>query len=313
MREARREHLRMVKKLLPRLLVAAVVVVALGVGALVRRPGTSTGIVVGALWASTGWAFAMLVQQVAGTGPKLMGDAAEDWTAKELRALDRQGWRTVHRFLLMGEDVDHVTVGAAGVFAIETKWSARRWTNRHYAVEGAARQARRNARGVGLRLFGGRHDNQVRPVVVVWGEADTLAPVAGVPVLHGSQLVGWLRSQSAQPNLDVDGIARELERHHAVRRAHDQRVDPTPRYEEVGLTGLALDMTSALGAALATMLVSAYALVVFGLAGLVAPATAFTAGLVLRRRSRRVLGTAIAAAGGGITVVCGILLLATSS
>ena len=309
MREARREHLRLVKKLLPWLASVVVVVLALGVGALVWRPGTSTGFVVGVLWASTGWAVTMLIQQLAGTGPKIMGDTAELWTSEELRVLDRQGWRTVDRFLLRGEDVDHVTVGPAGVFAIETKWSARRWTNRHYMLAAAARQARRNARGVGLRVFGGQHNNRVRPIVVVWGEADSLVPVDGVPVLHGSQLVGWLRSQPPQAGVDAVAIAGDLERHQTVRRAHEQLTDAPSRYEEVGVTGLVLDMTSALGAGLGTMLAAGYALVVFDRVGLAVPLVSFIAGLILRHRGRREVGSAMAVAGGGIAAICVLLVL----
>jgi hypothetical protein len=75
---------------------------------LVRVLGVLLAAVPGALWAWT--------VQVTGTGPVMISDQAEQWTAAELRKLRRHGWRVVNHFLLRNDDIDHVLTGPGGAY-----------------------------------------------------------------------------------------------------------------------------------------------------------------------------------------------------
>lgn len=103
---------------------------------------------------SVGSALWFLTVQATGTAPTMAGDAAEQWTAQELRRLRRQGWMLVHRLVLREhEDIDHVLIGPGGCYAIETKWTATAWQLNppEDRVSQAATQASRNAKR--LRLW----------------------------------------------------------------------------------------------------------------------------------------------------------------
>lgn len=285
--EARRAHLRVLKKLRSPLLIATPIIVLVGVAALVFRDGAVVGALVGATWASYVWGVATVVQRLAGSGPRLMGPIAEGWTADELRALHRAGWIVHNSVLLEGEDVDHVALGPAGVFAIETKWSASKWATGHFSLSSAARQARRNAAAVGRRVLGGQHGGQVRPVLVVWGERDpALTAVEDVPVVHGLELGPWLLAQTPDSTLQIAAAADRLDRYTKMRTEHEAQRQKLTRYEAVGVLGLIGDLTQAAAAALATLLVGAFAVVFAGLVGLAAPLPLGVAGIAARRVQR---------------------------
>jgi hypothetical protein len=282
--EARRAHLRILRKLRTPLLVATPIVVLVGVGALVLQGGEVVAFLVGVTWASYLWLVALVVQRLAGSGPRLMGPVAEGWTADELRALEHSGWTVMSSILLEGEDVDHVVLGRAGAFAIETKWSSSRWTHRHLALGAAARQARRNAAAVGRRMIGGQHRDQVRPVIAVWGEhEDELTAVDGVPVVHGLDLAEWLAAQAAAPEADIAIWIDRLAEYARKRTDHEARQQQVTRYEQVGILGLVGDVSQAAAAALATVLAGAYIVVFIGVVGLGAPLPLAVAGFALRR------------------------------
>ena len=71
------------------------------------------------------------------------------------RAPSLEGWRSFDTIDLGGRDVDHMLIGPGGVYAIETKWSATRWSLTGLAgnqVERQAHRARKGARDIRLRL-----------------------------------------------------------------------------------------------------------------------------------------------------------------
>lgn len=106
------------------LMVGATAIVAVIVhGALLR------GIVIGFGLTASIAALAHFVVLASGAGPLIMGELAEQWTARELRRLPGGGWKVVNHFGLARGDIDHVVVGSPGVFVIETKWSALSWTD----------------------------------------------------------------------------------------------------------------------------------------------------------------------------------------
>lgn len=289
------------------LAIATPIVVLPGVLALVFRDGEVIGFLVGATFASYVWFVALAVQRLAGTGARLMGPIAEGWTVEELRSVERDGWVIRNSVLLQGEDVDHVVMGPTGVFAVETKWSSYRWTSRHFSLQSAAEQARRNATAIGRRLIGGQHRGAVRPVLAVWGEHDAeLTSVDAVPVVHGLELAGWLRAQTSDNALEIAAAADRLDTYITRRVAHEAASQRLTRYEEVGVLGLVSDFTFTAAACLATVLVGAYAVVFLGAPGLASPLP--IAGLAYLARRRK----PFRAAGNGVIAGC-VFLAALSA
>lgn len=176
--------------------------------------------------------------QVTGTGPVMMGDHAEQWSAQEMRKLRRHGWRLVNHFALGRDDIDHVLLGPGGIWVVETKWSSS-WNNRyaHKRVRDAADQAILNARRVGLWGPIRKRNVQVRPIVVLWGggwstvrAANALAGQVDVPVVPGRSLTSWLASTPSGVLTagGVDDVWGVLDNQTRGRDAFDQETEPMP-------------------------------------------------------------------------------------
>lgn len=174
---------------------AALAMTAPIVAAALLVPGTfARGFLLGAGLASAAGALACWTLQVTGTAPAMMGDLAEQWTASELRALRRDGWRAVNHVRLRIRDIDHVLVGPAGCYSLETKWSSQPWQldPPEPRVRQAAQQAHDNARDLRLWAdFKAAGVIDVHPVVMLWGAGIAAAGgtdqvlVDGVPVVRG--------------------------------------------------------------------------------------------------------------------------------
>lgn len=54
------------------------------------------------------------------------GAFGEEETAKQLRALERDGWVVLHDLANGTTNFDHVVLGPAGVFCLNSKWSSYR-------------------------------------------------------------------------------------------------------------------------------------------------------------------------------------------
>lgn len=213
------------------------------------------GLFLGGVCASTLSAFAMLVIQATGTTSRSMGATAEQWTASELRVLRKHGWKVVNHLALHLWDIDHVAVGRGGVFAVESKWSARGWSldrsDQH--LRRALDQVKGNARN--LRLW---HDfksegvTEVQPVLFLWGGASTTKPpepvsIDGVLVVYGLKAARRWREtllSKADAGLDAGVINRlwdALNRRVVVR---DEREladhPPLPSLQRLYWTGLGL-------------------------------------------------------------------------
>jgi len=147
------------------------------------------------------------------------GAQGEEWTAKELRPLARQGWTVMHdiqdnRGSGKG-NFDHVLVGPAGVFLLDSKaWPG--ITNiekglptlrRHEdpdlpanVYESLPRRLKAGAASVSRALKDEtKISSWVRPVVVIWGgfPAGTVEDDCGVTFVRGDLICAWL---SAQPS-----------------------------------------------------------------------------------------------------------------
>jgi hypothetical protein len=129
----------------------------------------------GALTVGFVWMCWALIVSSDGQEGFLRGARAEVDTSNALRRLRRHGWSVIDDVEFDGFNVDHVLVGPAGVFAIETKWTTRSWTVRDGALDAGpesrpAQQAQRY--GTKVRTLLKHHagiELDVRPVVVAWG------------------------------------------------------------------------------------------------------------------------------------------------
>jgi len=156
-----------------------------------------------------------------------LGERGERVVGEALEELENEGYRAVHSIFLEGCDIDHVLVGPAGVFLIETKYrngnglitfrngqgifvgNKRRWN-------GAIQQAKRGASKVSDIIRGkcGLAEG-VWPVVVIvgnWRIADEWA-FTDARVFTPESLRDYvLQQQPILKRIEIDLIASYLER-----------------------------------------------------------------------------------------------------
>lgn len=134
-------------------------------------PG-ARGFLAGVFLTSIGGFAAHWVSIASGSSTASMGQAAEEWTATELRRLRRVGWKTVNHLKFRQWDIDHIAVGPDGVIVIETKWRADELDLEDLDdfLEKAADRLLRNERDVAGHLgWGAKEDARITSVLVVWG------------------------------------------------------------------------------------------------------------------------------------------------
>jgi len=261
--KARRRQRRFLRENWVRLsAVCAVMLAAAGSAASVMPTSFTRGLLLGVGVTSTAAFVVVFAMQSTGTSSTMMGAQAEQWTASELRPLQRQGWRVVHHVSLRAWDIDHVLVGPGGAFAVETKWSSIEWTIEPGDpwVAQAVRQVASNARDLRLwsplRKAGTR---EVQPVLILWGaglrSADAPAvPVVidGVVVVPGPAVAVW-RSDLSDGILtaeQVDACWRVLDAQVRVRDQREGASEPTPLSAEQMLTRTAGTAMAALAGVL---------------------------------------------------------------
>ena len=143
-----------------------------------------------------------------------VGAWGEERTAKALAPLLKAGWVVLHDLNRFKSNLDHVIVGPAGVFVLDTKnlhgsvtvdgdtLSLTRpgETRVAYANDNLARSARRQGWDLN-RLLKQRCNLSpwVSAVVVVWAEFPQRAVAANkMSYVHGDHLVDWLSHQPAR-------------------------------------------------------------------------------------------------------------------
>ena len=144
-----------------------------------------------------------------------IGARGEERVAAALGALP-EGWHVFHDFPSGTRMADHVVVGPAGIFAIETKnWRGRvEISGGTVSVDGEVpsrnplHQARTEAVAVGKAFGDSGWNGQVRAVLCFAGNPFTggEANVAGVDIVNIADLAGWM---AALPHvLDGTGVDR---------------------------------------------------------------------------------------------------------
>lgn len=169
----------------------------------------------GAYAASAVWFSVLTLWQLSGVGHLQLGDLGERWTAQELHALERDGWRPIHHIVFRHWDVDHVAVGPGGVVVIETKGGRTEWSDARYQarLQAAAGQARRNADDTRRALRHIIKDAPVHSAVALWPSRNVVGirTLDGTTLLPGRRLAEWVRELPAG-SLDPDTIDTAWER-----------------------------------------------------------------------------------------------------
>ena len=153
-----------------------------------------------------------------GDGRYRAGVVGEEATASALEPLERRGFTVLHDLGVPGrrENIDHLVIGRAGVFVVETKkWAGEvtiGWRLRQNGDDrtNAIEQAMRQADAVAVAL-----DVEVRPVVCVHGATvrrrwfRRRPVVGGVTVLEPQQLVAHVggRRRRRLRRREVDRLA----------------------------------------------------------------------------------------------------------
>jgi hypothetical protein len=191
------------------------------------------GVVVGAGLVLIFGGIPMLVQLVTGGAQAGMGATAEQWTASELRPLQKIGGRVIHHLSLRRWDIDHVVIVPGGVYAIESKWSGSGWDLERPSpgLRAAIRQVHDNARD--LRLWHPIRTagvGEVRPVLFLWGGTGMAKPATprrqdGVDVVYGVAAAKVWRSAVSRPDQDGALAAATIEQLWLAASTHIERRD----------------------------------------------------------------------------------------
>lgn len=119
---------------------------------------------------------------------------AEEWTARELRKLERDGWRTVHNLCFAAGDVDHIAIGPGGVVVVETKSTDSDWDFlRKQGVPARWAEQVSTAAFRTAHLVRQRAHTSVEPVALValWAHRPPEEPVevkSGVTLIRGKRI-----------------------------------------------------------------------------------------------------------------------------
>ena len=142
------------------------------------------------------------------------GAEGERMTEKELRPLANEGWYVAHDLEGRFGNVDHVVIGPAGVFILDSKrwggsvtvqdgvptvtpvdnpdaaWSKPRLAGKMRGLCAANSEAVRSLAKI---------KRWIQPVVVLWSPFEAgVVESAGVYFIHGDHLADWLRSRPSQ-------------------------------------------------------------------------------------------------------------------
>jgi hypothetical protein len=142
------------------------------------------------------------------------GGQGERQTARVLRRLEKDGWKTVHGREAKFGDLDHIAVGQAGVFLLDSKnlFGTLEVTDDGLtATYGPAERDAFVSKRLSASMRGSAQELKqriqattrlsywVQPVVVVWGDfAQRKATHDGVEYIAGDELETWMRAHPAR-------------------------------------------------------------------------------------------------------------------
>lgn len=211
--ESRRRERAITKSIWPWLVLLSTLVALLAMPIAWSTSGVLRGLALGVGLSSGVWLSAVLVFQLAGSLGTRMGAAAECWTDEELRELGHR-WR-IASHLIVDErgEIDHIAIGPAGVFLLETKWSAQSWQIRGWQtahLKGTAVRTVRRAKSVSEMFASHGFVVRVEPVVVLWSSSpsrqetkDRNVSVLGARIIRGSEVQSWFAERPERRSMDV--------------------------------------------------------------------------------------------------------------
>jgi hypothetical protein len=204
----------------------AVFFLAIGVVESVLLDGYALGLLHGVLLVAGPAMVLLFFMAHTGAIWQFTGFVGEDNTRDELKkaVTRRYIWGWVDNIEVSDGDIDHLIIAPAGVFAVDSKWHARKLNSSLLAKDvRSATIAAAKARSV-LRSL--KRPLDVHPVLVVWGAGEKDVPgggglIDGVDVVAGHDIAAWLQRYSTGPlGRDfAEGVLTELETFRA-------RVDP---------------------------------------------------------------------------------------
>lgn len=156
------------------------------------------------------------------------GAYGEEESAKQLRALEKEGWVVLHDLVNGSANFDHVVLGPGGVFCLNSKRSGYRLeqtadgrlVGRHEYdedlyrdVESTLRKARAEAAALSSQIT--QRCGQkvwVQPVIVWWGDVASGGKLLdGVGVVQGKNLADRLRAYKGRPVPQFDQVVAALQ------------------------------------------------------------------------------------------------------
>jgi Nuclease-related domain len=187
------------------LVIAIAVITTLVVGLVLGTDAFWLGFIIGVGGTGAACYAVWLATETTGARSWLVGSNAEVWTGEELNRLGND-WRRVD-CVPFGQifDVDHLVVGPAGVFAVETKFTAVPWRadGPSFELRRAVRNAEWKARKIRLMLKAAGNPGTT-PVLVIWGPGAPdidggSALFDGVLVCEGRKAAEWRKALADGP------------------------------------------------------------------------------------------------------------------
>lgn len=177
-----------------------------------------------------------------------IGAWGEQKTAGAIAPLMDEGWVVIHDVAHINRNFDHVLIGPAGVFVVDTKNLSGTIAIRGESLSatyGAGRRSddfgdrlARQARSQGAELHDvlsrrGQPRIWVTAVVVIWADfPQQCADGDRMTYLHGDRLVPWLRGQRARLNANqIQQVANALRSGQRRRAMRKQPESSRPTYD----------------------------------------------------------------------------------
>jgi hypothetical protein len=139
-----------------------------------------------------------------------LGIMGETWSKDELSWLSKRGWHLFNNVPFEGFDVDQVLIGPGGIFAIETKFSARFDASQYVAA--AVGQSTNNAHKIIFLLRAFQVDVHVSPVLFLWGPGYREMKVESfrnLTIVRGNDVRSWVRALIKSPTVVEEGRVKQ--------------------------------------------------------------------------------------------------------
>ena len=172
--------------------------------------GVWLAVLITAFVVTLGCSIAWLVMEMSGARAAFIGSVGESRSADSLKGLSKRWTRVDSVPFGKNFDIDHVLISDAGVFAVETKFTASEWSLSSPALRNAIRR-RWKARKIKFLLDRAGHP-PVTAVLIIWGPGAPTIPtgfevddrVRGVPGSSAKEWRAYL--EGLEPTIDPASV-----------------------------------------------------------------------------------------------------------